>query len=81
LRNWLESDLFVELYMSQPKFHFKIMEEGSTEPVKDIVLDDEGKPSIETKMLGVMRVNTSRLVRQAELPAEVTNYHKYNRFF
>ena len=53
LRNWLESDLFVELHSSQPKFHFKIMEEGQPEPVKDTVLDDEGKPVIESKMLGV----------------------------
>ena len=28
LRDWLESDVFVELHMSQPKFQFKIMEEG-----------------------------------------------------
>jgi len=49
--------------------------------MKDTVLDDSGKPLIETNMLGVMRLDTSRLVRQSELPAEVTNYHKYNRFF
>ena len=59
LRNWLEGDIFVELYSSQPKFHLKILEEGQTEPVKDTVLDDEGKPSIETKMLGV----STRLVK------------------
>ena len=28
-----------------------------------------------------MRVDTSSLVRQAELPTEVTNYHKFNRFY
>ena len=44
LRNWLESDVFVELHTSQPKFGYKIMEEGQAEPVKDITLDDEGKP-------------------------------------
>ena len=26
-------------------------------------------------------MDTSKLIRQAELPAEETNYHKYNRFF
>ena len=53
LRDWLESDVFIELHMSQPKFQFKIMEEGQAEPVKDTILDDEGKPMIESRMIGV----------------------------
>ena len=53
LRDWLESDVFVELHMSQPKFQFKMLEEGQAEPVKDTVLDEDGKPMIETRMLGV----------------------------
>lgn len=57
LRDWLESDVFVELHMSQPKFQFKILEEGQAEPVKDTVLDEDGKPMIETRMLGVSRLN------------------------
>mmetsp|Transcript_11638 Transcript_11638/g.15778 ORF Transcript_11638/g.15778 Transcript_11638/m.15778 type:complete len:201 (-) Transcript_11638:194-796(-) len=81
LRNWLENDVFVELHMSQPKFQFKILEDAQAEPIKDTVLDDEGKPTIETRMLGVMRLDTSKLVRNAELPIVETNYHKHNRFY
>ena len=38
LRDWLDSDLFLELHCSQPKFAFKILEENS-EPTKDVVID------------------------------------------
>ena len=30
-----------------------MLEEGQAEPVKDTVLDEDGKPMIETRMLGV----------------------------
>jgi len=40
LRDWLESDVFIELHTSQPKFRYKILEEGQAEPVKDVVPDD-----------------------------------------
>lgn len=53
LRDWLESDVFVELHMTQPKFKLRILEEGQTEPVKDVDLDSDGKPLLEEKMLGV----------------------------
>lgn len=53
LRNWLENDVFIELHTSQPKFGYKILEEGQAEPAKDVCLDDQGKPLIESKLLGV----------------------------
>lgn len=28
-----------------------------------------------------MRLDTSKLIKEAELPAEETNYHKFNRFY
>lgn len=30
-----------------------MLEEGQAEPIKDTVLDEDGKPMIETRMLGV----------------------------
>ena len=63
LRDWLDSDLFLELHCSQPKFAFKILEENS-EPTKDIVIDQaDGLPKIEHKILGVMRLDTSKLIK------------------
>ena len=54
LRDWLDSDLFLELHCSQPKFEFKILEETNSEPLKDIVIDKaDGLPKIEHKILGV----------------------------
>ena len=53
LRDWLENDLFVELHTSFPKIVSKQLEEGQQESVKDVVLDADEKPMIETKMLGV----------------------------
>ena len=53
LRDWLDSDLFIELHCSQPKFQFKILEENQ-EPMKDIVIDEtDNLPKIEHKVLGV----------------------------
>ena len=52
LRNWLEADLFVELHCSQPKFEFKILEENQ-EPLKDVILAEDGLPEIEHQILGV----------------------------
>jgi hypothetical protein len=52
LRDWLESDLFVTLHCSQPKFKFRLLEETSDQ-VKDVVLAEDGLPLIEEKLLGV----------------------------
>ena len=80
LRDWLESDFFVELHQEQPKFEFKITEENS-EPVQDIVLGEDGQPETEQRILGVMRLDTSKLIKKVELSAEESDYHKHNRFF
>ena len=83
LRDWLDDDLFVELHCSQPKFEFKILDDTNSgaEPAKDVVLGEDGIPVLERKLLGVMRLDTSKLIKKAELPAEETDYHKYNRFY
>ena len=53
LRDWLDSDLFIELHCSQPRFEFKILEENQ-EPLKDVVIDEaDGLPKIEQKVIGV----------------------------
>ena len=53
LRDWLDSDVFIELHCSQPKFEYKILEENQ-EPLKDVVIDDtDGLPKIEQKVIGV----------------------------
>ena len=53
LRDWLDSDVFIELHCSQPKFEFKILEENQ-EPLKDVVIDEaDGLPKIEQKVIGV----------------------------
>lgn len=52
LRDWLESDLFVTLHCSQPKFEIKLLEEN-TDQQKDVVLDTDGLPKLEHKTIGV----------------------------
>ena len=54
IRDWLESDLFIELHSSAPKFELKVSaDDTNAEPQKDVILGEENMPEIETQMLGV----------------------------
>ena len=53
LRDWLENDIFVEIYRSQP-----IIVESRTEEeavIKDVVLGADGQPEIEECCIGVSK--------------------------
>ena len=79
LRDWLLSDIFAELHCSQPKVINKISEEGDT--TRDISLDEAGNPQSESSVVGVMRLETSRLILTTELQPSDLSYHKVNRFY
>ena len=52
LREWLRSDVFIQLYCSMPSVKSIVNEEDGT--VKDeVVMDSSGQPVAETQMLGV----------------------------
>ena len=59
LNDWLRKDLFIELHTSYPKLQEKKLEDETV--VKHVVFED-GQPVIEKKMLGVVRLETSKLV-------------------
>ena len=54
LRDWLEGDIFVEVYRSQPIIVTSKTEEDQT--IKDVVLDSNGQPEIEECCIGVSTV-------------------------
>lgn len=65
LRDWLFSDIFAELHCSQPKIVNRISEDGETS--RDISMDEQGNPEVEHSVIGVMRLETSRLILITEL--------------
>lgn len=81
LFNWLRSDLIVELLCSQPVVHTVKSKDDPNVDVKDIKLKD-GKPLVETKVSGIMRVNTSRFCVNPKLAEkEDRSYHKHCFFY
>ena len=66
LRDWLESDLFVTLHCSQPKFQLKLLADTSDQ-VKDIILAEDGLPQIEQKLLGVSKKTSLFIQHVCEL--------------
>ena len=45
------------------------------------MLGEDGQPETEQRILGVMRLDTSKLIKKVELSAEESDYHKHNRFW
>jgi hypothetical protein len=58
----------VELHTSSPKLVNKMLEDESI--VKDVSLGENGLPEIEEKFMGIIRVETSRLIYDNAKPGD-----------
>ncbi len=66
LSEWMKQDQTVELWETRPKIIEKKLEDGSD--VKEAQIDSNGKPVIDTRLRGILKVNLSDWIYKAELP-------------
>lgn len=78
-RDWLQKDLFVELWETRPTLTDKKLEDDSV--VKEAVIGSDNKPVLVTRLRGIIRINTMEFSMKPELTAEDVTFHKKVFFF
>lgn len=81
LREWLREDVLIELHESRPKIVSKKSTEDESVTVKDVDIDEDGQPVIEEELLGLLRLEASKLIQNVDLQQQDLDYHKFNRFY